>query len=105
MLILRIQGRNFNKFFGVSKVALRTFLSVTFFFLGPVSSPAEVHCTTVFALRSGKFSMLGGGGLSHPHTCLSFVPVHIAKGAVAPKMGPGNSDDLGVHSPSDRAGK
>ena len=28
--------------------------------LGPVSYPAEVHCTTVSALQNGKFSRLGG---------------------------------------------
>ena len=40
--------------------------------LGPVSCHAEVHCTTFFALRSGKFSRVGG--VSHPHTYLKFRP-------------------------------
>ena len=39
--------------------------------VGPVSSPAEIHCATVFALLDGQFSRLGG--VPHPHTS-SFVP-------------------------------
>ena len=38
--------------------------------LGPVSCPAEIHCTTVFVLRNGKFSKLGG---LIPISPLSFV--------------------------------
>ena len=30
--------------------------------LGPVSCPAEVHCTTVFALQNSKLLRWGGGG-------------------------------------------
>ena len=46
--------------------------------LGPVTFPAEVHVATVFALRNGKFSKLGGGEVSHPNTPLTFVPKYTA---------------------------
>ena len=39
--------------------------------LGPVNFPSEVHYTTVFALRNGKFSGLGGD--SPPIPPLSYV--------------------------------
>ena len=39
--------------------------------LGPVNFPAEVHNTTVFALRNGKCSRLG---VTHPRTRLKFRP-------------------------------
>ena len=34
--------------------------------LGPVSCPAEIHCTTFFALRNGKFSRLGAEPPPYP---------------------------------------
>ena len=63
-----IQGCNFNKFLGVSDVARWIFFVCDLCFsyisspmvLGPVNFPAEVLCTTVFALRKGKFSRLEG---------------------------------------------
>jgi len=39
--------------------------------LGPVSCPAKIHCTAVFALRNGKFSRLGA---TRPTPLLSFIP-------------------------------
>ena len=76
------QGRNFNKFFGwwgVRGFPANIFCPCHFLFsnssspmvLGPVSCPADVHCTTIFPLRNGKFSRFG---MSHPYTLLSFVP-------------------------------
>ena len=41
--------------------------------LRPVSCPAKIHCTTVFAVRNGKISRMGVGWLIS-HTPLSFVP-------------------------------
>ena len=64
-----MQGRNFNKFlgWGVRGCPAKTFRMWRFLFsnsssllvLDPVSCPAEIHCTAVFALRNGKFSRLG----------------------------------------------
>ena len=53
-----IQRRTLTKFWGVPGVSLGIILVPMV--LGPVSCPAEIQCTTVFALRSGKFSRLGG---------------------------------------------
>ena len=39
--------------------------------LGPVSCPAKIHCTAVFALRNGRFSRLG---VTHLHTPIHFAP-------------------------------
>ena len=55
------------KFLGMSEVALREIFVFDLFlitlddqwFLGPVSCPAEMHCTIVFGMRNGKFSRLG----------------------------------------------
>ena len=44
--------------------------------LGPVSCPARIHCTAVFALRNGKFSSLGEG-MARLHTSLSLVSAKI----------------------------
>ena len=44
--------------------------------LGPVNCPAEVRCTTVSALRNGKF-LRGSGGYSPPYPHLIFAPVYM----------------------------
>jgi len=44
--------------------------------LGPLNFPAKVHCTTIFALRSGMFSRLGRGWLTQ-YPLLSFHPCMI----------------------------
>ena len=62
------QGRNFTEFLGVSEVTLQKLLVCDLLFfstssspmvLGPVHCPAEIHCTTVFALRHGHFAWCG----------------------------------------------
>ena len=44
--------------------------------LSPVSCPARIHCTAVFALRNGKFSSLGEG-MARLHTSLRFDHANI----------------------------
>ena len=76
-----MKGRNFTKFWGRQRFPYENFVSVNFvsegsspFFshsssamvLGPVSYPAETQYTTVFALRNGKFSRLGGDTPLYP---------------------------------------
>ena len=43
--------------------------------LGSVNFPAEVRCTTIFALRNGKFSSRLGA--THPHIPLKFLPCSV----------------------------
>ena len=68
------------KFLEVSEAVLRPFLVCDLFFSdsslalvpGSVNGPVEVHCTTVFALQNGKFS-LRLGSYSSPYPSLSLV--------------------------------
>ena len=64
------QGHNFNKFSGgVKGCPANIFVCDVFYLffsnscsprvLSPVSCPAEVCCTTIFAVRNGKFSRVG----------------------------------------------
>ena len=43
--------------------------------LDPVSCLAEIHCTTVFALRNGKFSRLAASSLPHRENIICVVSV------------------------------
>ena len=42
------------------------------------SCPSKVHCAAIIALQNGLFSRLGGG-VTHSHTPLSFVPKNNAR--------------------------
>ena len=72
-------GRNFTQFWGVRGLPCETFLSVAFYFSGisspvvlcPVDCSAEVHSTTIFALRSSKIFEEGADSAPYP---LGFVP-------------------------------
>ena len=78
------QGRNLNKLLGDARGCPANIFCLLwpFYFcfsnisspmvLSPVSCPAEVHCTTIFALRSGKFLRWGGGMIRSPILSLSF---------------------------------
>ena len=65
-----VSGTYLQYFGGRHSFALRKY-SVTFLDQmvldppGPVSCPANIHFTAVFALRNGKFSNVGA---THPHT-------------------------------------
>ena len=66
--------------------------------LGAVSSPAEVHCATVFALQNGKFSTQFSSfhfkiplqcwrGVSYPHISpVGFVPGYYKVPSSSPRM-------------------
>ena len=77
------QSIHFMKDLEVSEVALRTLLVCDLFFtssslamaLGSVNRHAEVHCTTIFALRSSKFSSRLGGEATHSIPTLKFRPL------------------------------
>jgi len=65
--------RNFNVFGGSEECPTKIFFDLVFLVtvvdqmvLGPLTYPAKIHCTAVFALWNGKFLRLGGVGSSSP---------------------------------------